>query len=210
MPTYVGPAGERELLGMSRDRQNFEEQRQECWSTLLRRPDLACTSDDLVILPIVQRLLGGNAELALKAYQLHVASVTIGVHAYVPPADGRAFANQLYAEVCGTTLSQALHLVQLLHPPVGWVSSYRELEETTLARMLTDPIGHGFAASLPSLRLLRGSRPANLVGLYMDLVSSPQFLEKHEVIPPFDPHAGPNGQDHLAPVLQRQYHRAFA
>jgi len=65
-------------------------------------------------------------------------------------------------------------------------------------------------ATLPSLRLLRGSRPATLVGLYMDLVSSPQLLEKHEVIPAFDPHAGPNGQAHFAPVSQRQHNRAFA
>ena len=71
-------------------------------------------------------------------------------------------------------------------------------------------VGHGSGAFLPSLCLLRGSRPATLVGLYMDLVSSPQLLEKHEVIPPFDPHARPNGQDHLAAVSQCQYHHAFA
>lgn len=44
----------------------------------------------------------------------------------------------------------------------------------------------------------------------MDLVSSPQLLEQHEVIPPCEPHAGPNGQDHRAAVLPRQYDRAFA
>src|SRR5262245_52517749 len=71
-------------------------------------------------------------------------------------------------------------------------------------------VGHGSAASLLSLRLLRGSRPANLVGLYMNLVSSPQLLEKHKVVPPFDPHAGPDGQDHRAAVLPRQYDRALA
>jgi hypothetical protein len=44
----------------------------------------------------------------------------------------------------------------------------------------------------------------------MDLVSSPQLLEQHEVIPPCEPHAGPNGQAYHTPLSRRQHHRAFA
>jgi hypothetical protein len=44
----------------------------------------------------------------------------------------------------------------------------------------------------------------------MDLVSNPQLIEKHEAISPFDPHAGANGQDHLAPVSRRQHNCALA
>jgi hypothetical protein len=109
--------------------QGFEAQRQEFWSTLLRRIHLARTGNDPVVLPIVRRTLGGQAELALKAYQLYVASVTIGHHEYISPADGHAFTHLLYVQVCGTALPQALRFVQ----------SYREVEHSVgLARLAGD------------------------------------------------------------------------
>jgi hypothetical protein len=48
------------------------------------------------------------------------------------------------------------------------------------------------------------------VPVRMDLVSRPQLLEKREMIHPFEPHAGPQGQDRRAPVSQGQYKRTFA
>jgi hypothetical protein len=62
---------------------------------------------------------------------------------------------------------------------------YHAREATVPADERRGPtVGRGSVASLPSLRFLRNSRPASLLGLHTGLVSSRQLLEQHEVIPP--------------------------
>jgi hypothetical protein len=52
--------------------------------------------------------LGGEAELAIKAYQLYCTSGFLGQHSYVDPKEGRDFATLVYSQVCGTGLEDCL------------------------------------------------------------------------------------------------------
>ena len=55
--------------------------------------------------------LGGEAELAAKAYQLRLASDCLAIHEYIPPRDGSDFVNILYNQVCGAQLEKCLPYV---------------------------------------------------------------------------------------------------
>lgn len=48
--------------------------------------------------------LAGDASLAVKAFQLMLASEYIAKHTYISRSHGQDFANILYAQVCGTDL----------------------------------------------------------------------------------------------------------
>lgn len=50
--------------------------------------------------------LSGEAELAIKAYQLRMASSFIATHEYISRREGKYFADLLYAQVCGTQLEE--------------------------------------------------------------------------------------------------------
>lgn len=52
--------------------------------------------------------LSGEAELAIKAYQLFLASGFIAKHKYISQQEGKYFADLLYAQVCGTQLEECL------------------------------------------------------------------------------------------------------
>jgi tetratricopeptide (TPR) repeat protein len=52
--------------------------------------------------------IGGEAELAAKAYQLCLASDYLAMHEYIPPRDGADFADILGSMVCGAQLEKCL------------------------------------------------------------------------------------------------------
>ena len=52
--------------------------------------------------------LGGEAELAAKAYQLRLASDYLALHEYIPPHEGQDFADILYSQVCGKQFKKCL------------------------------------------------------------------------------------------------------
>ena len=52
--------------------------------------------------------IGGEAELAAKAYQLLLASDCLALHEYIPPREGPDFANILWSLVCGVQLEKCL------------------------------------------------------------------------------------------------------
>jgi len=56
----------------------------------------------------VHRILGGNAEIAIKAYELSALSGLLDVMEYVPRAQGRDFCDLLFGQVCGSALSDIL------------------------------------------------------------------------------------------------------
>ena len=90
----------------------FEDERQSFFSGSIKIIEEARTWEDPIDIPIVNRRLGGVAELALKAYQLGIASSVVARNAYIPSAEGREFANLLYAQVCGTAIHEVLHFLQ--------------------------------------------------------------------------------------------------
>ncbi len=61
--------------------------------------------------------LEGEAELAIKAYQLYIVSGFLAQHLYIPPSEGKDFADILYAQVCGTKIKEIL----------AFLSSYDEV-----------------------------------------------------------------------------------
>lgn len=63
---------------------------------------------DSLAIEIVNIHLGGGADLAIKAYQLYLVSGFLAQHAYIPPSEGKDFADILYAQVCGTQIEECL------------------------------------------------------------------------------------------------------
>jgi len=59
--------------------------------------------------------LAGDATHALKAYQLYLVSAFLAKHGYIPPSQGRDFADLLFAQVCGTELEQCLAFFNRYH-----------------------------------------------------------------------------------------------
>jgi|APSaa5957512535_1039671.scaffolds.fasta_scaffold40417_4 hypothetical protein len=57
---------------------------------------------------VLNTAFDGDAELAIKAYQLFLASSFIAENQYIPPEDGKDFADVLFASTCGTRLSDVL------------------------------------------------------------------------------------------------------
>ena len=77
---------------------------------------------------VVNSELGGEAELAIKTWQLYQASGFLP--AYISESDGRDFADILYAQVCGTELLECM----------SYLKRYREVEDnsTILFRFCSD------------------------------------------------------------------------
>jgi len=59
--------------------------------------------------------LAGDAGRASKAYQLYLVSGFLAQHGYIPPSQGRDFADILFAQVCGTELEQCLSFFARYH-----------------------------------------------------------------------------------------------
>ncbi len=57
---------------------------------------------------VVNDVLGGQADLAIKALQLTHASSFLAKHAYIPRRKGKDFADLLYAHVCGGQIRKIL------------------------------------------------------------------------------------------------------
>ena len=64
---------------------------------------------------VVNSALEGDAELALKAYQLYLVSGFLAGHDYIPQHEGKDFADLLYAQVCGTQLPECLRFLERYH-----------------------------------------------------------------------------------------------
>jgi len=71
--------------------------------------------DDSVEIEAVNNRLGGNADLAIKAYQLFLTSSSIGQHNYIKSSEGKDFADILYAQVCGINLEECLSFFSRYH-----------------------------------------------------------------------------------------------
>lgn len=80
--------------------------------------DLAKKADRPLEMQIVNTHLGGEADLAIKAYQLYLVSAFVAQKRYISPADGQDFSDLLYARVAGGQLDDVFTF---------W-SSYREAE----------------------------------------------------------------------------------
>lgn len=63
--------------------------------------------------------LAGDAARASKAYQLYLVSGFLAQHGYIPPSQGRDFADILFAQVCGTELEQCLSFFGRYHEAQG-------------------------------------------------------------------------------------------
>jgi hypothetical protein len=71
--------------------------------------------------------------MALKGFQLFIASGDLAHYTYIARSDGAAFANILYAQVCGTRIQDVL----------GYVQSYHEVanNRTTVFARVTGDVG---------------------------------------------------------------------
>lgn len=63
---------------------------------------------DSLAIKIVHIRLGGEANLAIKAFQLYLVSGFLSQHSYISPSKGKDFADILYAQVCGTQIVECL------------------------------------------------------------------------------------------------------
>jgi len=79
---------------------------------------------------LVNIRLEREGELAIKAYQLLLVSNCLAKHTYIPPLQGKDFADILYAQVCGTQVEKIL----------SFLSRYHEVAEsgTQLFRFCSD------------------------------------------------------------------------
>lgn len=69
---------------------------------------------------IVNGSLGSDTEITIKAYQLLTTSRFLGTKPYIALSDGAAFADLLYAQVCGDQIHQVIERVQIYdHPDIG-------------------------------------------------------------------------------------------
>ncbi len=90
--------------------QGLEQARTQWFQTLI---DFFCgTTKDRIIeelqITVKHTTLSGEAAHATKAWQLYLVSNFLAHHRYIPPSEGRDFADLLYAQVCGTELSNCL------------------------------------------------------------------------------------------------------
>jgi len=65
-------------------------------------------SKDSLDIKIVNIHLGGEADLAIKAFQLYLVSGFLSQHSYISPSKGKDFADIFYAQVCGTQIVECL------------------------------------------------------------------------------------------------------
>lgn len=63
---------------------------------------------DSLAIKILNIHLGGEADLAIKAFQLYLVSGFLSQHSYISPSKGKDFADILYAQVCGTQIVECL------------------------------------------------------------------------------------------------------
>ena len=63
---------------------------------------------DSLAIKIVHIRLGGEANLAIKAFQLYLVSGFLSQHSYISPSKGKDFADILYAQVWGTQIVECL------------------------------------------------------------------------------------------------------
>jgi hypothetical protein len=59
--------------------------------------------------------LGGEGDLAIRAYQLLLVSNCLAKYTYIPPSQGKDFADILYAQVCGTKVETILSFLSRYH-----------------------------------------------------------------------------------------------
>ncbi len=85
--------------------------------------------------------LGGHGEFALMAYQLQHTSQMLAQLAYIPPFEGRDFADYLYHEVCGSEVVIREAMVM-----IGW---YQKAE--------SDGASEPFRVALPVMEYITGS-----------------------------------------------------
>jgi len=88
--------------------------------------------------------LGGEADVALRAYQLIQAMRLMSIRKYVPPSEGQDFADLLFAQVCGTELSEVLEVAERYRN--------RQKEEATLFGL--DVAGYILGGKYPAALLL--------------------------------------------------------
>ena len=81
--------------------QSIEKSSEEWFDTIVHKFEDGSTD-------VVNTSFGGDAELAIKAYQLFLASSFIGENQYILPEDGKDFADVLFASTCGTKLTDVL------------------------------------------------------------------------------------------------------
>jgi hypothetical protein len=81
--------------------QSIEKSSEEWFDTIVHKFEDGSTD-------VVNTSYGGDAELAIKAYQLFLASSFIGENQYILPEDGKDFADVLFASTCGTKLTDVL------------------------------------------------------------------------------------------------------
>lgn len=63
---------------------------------------------DSLAIKIVHIRLGGEANLAIKAFQLYLVSSFLSQHSYISSSKGKDFADILYAQVCGTQIVECM------------------------------------------------------------------------------------------------------
>ena len=57
---------------------------------------------------VVHRTLGGEADLAIKAYELMSVSTALQRYHYIPKSKGTDFSTLLWSQVCGTKLKEVI------------------------------------------------------------------------------------------------------
>ena len=62
--------------------------------------------------PIPNTTLAGSADLSIRAFQLVTVTYTIAENRYVPPSQGKDFADILYAQVCGAQIYDVMKYVR--------------------------------------------------------------------------------------------------
>ncbi len=103
-------------LGLKQVRENWFKS---CVDSL----ESASTDDNPIA--IKQRTLGGDALRAANAYQLFLVSSYLAQHRYIPPDQGRDFADLLFAQVCGSDLETTIHYFARYQQADGGSSLFR-------------------------------------------------------------------------------------
>ena len=110
---------------------------------------------------VTNSTLGGEADLALRAYQLIQAMRLMSVRKYVPPSEGQDFADLLFAQVCGTRLYEVLEVAE----------RYRKRQKEEASLFALDVAGH----------ILGGDSVAAL-GLSLEIMMLTPQLTAHTAI----------------------------
>jgi hypothetical protein len=95
----------------------LEEMRKIWFDSCVKKIQSTLFNKDFQNIQEINTHLEGEAELAIKAYQLYIVSGFLAEHLYIPPSEGKAFADILYAQVCGTKIEEIL----------TFLSSYEEV-----------------------------------------------------------------------------------